>query len=64
MYDTLLSLFPEVNHMASAGTPKVVVRLDPDLRRLLEVIAGAKQITLSDALREAVSEYIRRNMIA
>jgi predicted transcriptional regulator len=44
----------------SKGTPPVAVRLAPELRDRLAMLAYARGVALSDVIREALTEYVDR----
>ena len=44
----------------SKGTPLVAVRLAPELRDRLAMLAYARGVALSDVIREALTEYVDR----
>lgn len=45
----------------SKGNPKVYARLEPAIRKQLEEIAQAHSITLSEAVRAAILDYIAQH---
>ena len=45
----------------SKGTPIIGIRLDPDIRRSLEDLCRANGITISDAVRLALLDFLDKN---
>ena len=47
--------------MATRGTPLIGIRLDPKIRSALEEICNEQKISISDAVRLAILDFIRKN---
>lgn len=45
----------------SKGTPVIGIRLDPEIRRALDELCKANGITLSDAVRLALLDFLEKN---
>ena len=47
--------------MAYRGTPLVSLRLDPEIRRALDQICAENKISISDAIRLAILDFLDKN---
>ena len=47
--------------MSTRGTPMIGIRLDPKIRSSLEEICKEQNISISDAVRLAILDFLEKN---